>query len=61
MHKVGVDVDHAMLRLLSWQRLDGIRMQCPPWPAPLHVLAGLLTAKGLGWRDKWQLARPCRR
>lgn len=58
MHKVGVDVDHAMLRLpLSWQRLDGIRMQCPPWPAPLHVLAGLLAAKGLGWRDKWQLAR----
>ena len=58
MHKVGVDVDHAMLRLpLSWQRQDGIAMQCPRWPAPLHVLAGLLSAGGLGWRDKWRLAR----
>jgi squalene-associated FAD-dependent desaturase len=57
MHKAGVDVDRAMLRLpLSWQRQDGISMQCPRWPAPLHVLAGLLAAKGLGWRDKWQLA-----
>lgn len=26
-------------------------------PAPLHVLAALLAARGLGWRDKWAAAR----
>ncbi|WP_370459651.1 hydroxysqualene dehydroxylase HpnE [Aquitalea sp. LB_tupeE] len=58
MRKVGVDEATAMLRLpLVWQRQGGMRMQCPRWPAPLHVLAGLLTASGIGWWDKWQLAR----
>ena len=58
MRRVGVDDAKAMLRLpLVWQRQGGMRMQCPRWPAPLHVLAGLLTASGIGWRDKWQLAR----
>lgn len=58
MRKVGVDPELVMQRLpLSWHRQDGIRMQCPRWPAPLHVLAGLLTARGLGWADKWWLAR----
>lgn len=57
MRKVGVEVDSAMLRLpLAWQRQDGIALQCPRWPAPLHVLAGLWSARGLSWRDKWQLA-----
>ena len=58
MRKVGVDDAALMLRLpLHWQRQGGIRLQCPRWPAPLHVLAGLLTASGIGWPDKWQLAR----
>jgi len=27
-------------------------LACPPLPAPLHLLAGLLGARGLSWRDK---------
>ena len=58
MRKVGVDEQSAMLRQpLCWHRLHGVRMQCPRWPAPLHVLVGLLRAGGLGWAAKWQLAR----
>lgn len=28
------------------------RLRCPPWPAPLHLLAGLASARGLSWRDR---------
>ncbi|MBV8680586.1 MAG: FAD-dependent oxidoreductase [Aquitalea sp.] len=58
MRKVGVDEHRAMLRQpLAWQRQGGIQLCCPSWPAPWHVLAGLLRATGLGWPEKWQLAR----
>jgi squalene-associated FAD-dependent desaturase len=30
---------------------------CPPLPAPLHLLAGLLGARGLGWGEKLAAAR----
>ena len=42
---------------LRWHMVDGLQMQCPDWPAPFHLLAGLLTAKGIGWRDKLAMAR----
>lgn len=32
-------------------------LTCPRLPAPFHVLAGLLGARGLGWRDKLAAAR----
>ena len=32
-------------------------LACPRLPAPLHLLAGLLSARGLGWRDKLAAAR----
>ena len=32
-------------------------LTCPRLPAPLHLLAGLLGARGLGWRDKLAAAR----
>jgi len=32
-------------------------LACPRLPAPLHLLAGLLGARGLGWRDKLAAAR----
>lgn len=28
------------------------RLRCPPWPAPLHLLGGLVSARGLSWRDR---------
>lgn len=32
-------------------------LACPSLPAPLHLLAGLLGAKGLGWAEKFAAAR----
>ena len=32
-------------------------LRCPPWPAPLHLLAGVLAWKGLPWRDRAQVLR----
>lgn len=40
------------------------RLQCPPLPAPLHLLAGACTWSGIGWRDRRALvgmARAARR
>lgn len=28
------------------------RLRCPPWPAPLHLLGGLISARGLSWPDR---------
>lgn len=36
---------------------DRFRLRCPPWPAPLHLLAGLATARGLTWRDRFSAAQ----
>ncbi len=33
------------------------RLACPTLPAPLHLLAGLATAQGLGWTDRFGAAR----
>ena len=57
MATVGVDEREALLRLpMRWQRQGGISLRCPRLPAPLHLVAGLLTARGIGWRDKGRLA-----
>lgn len=57
MAMVGVDERQALLRLpMRWQRQGGISLSCPRLPAPLHLAAGLLTARGIGWRDKARLA-----
>ncbi len=29
-----------------------LELRCPPWPAPLHLAAGLLGASGLSWGDR---------
>ncbi|NDV12815.1 hydroxysqualene dehydroxylase HpnE [Crenobacter caeni] len=53
MRTVGVDPEQALLRLpLSWPMLDALNFTTPALPSPLHVLAGLLAAKRLSWRDK---------
>ena len=42
------------LRLVSG---SGFRLACPPLPAPLHLLAGLLGARGLSWADRLAAVR----
>lgn len=36
-----------------------VRLACPPLPAPAHLVAGLLTLKGLTFSDKIALLRAC--
>lgn len=58
MREVGVQPESALQSApLRWFQFDGIDMRCPDLPAPLHMLWGLLTAKGLRWSQKWALAR----
>jgi len=48
----------GLMRLpLVVEQPPDFRLACPRLPAPLHLLAGLLGARGLGWREKWQAAR----
>jgi zeta-carotene desaturase len=32
-------------------------LSCPPWASPLHLVAGLLRWKALGWLDRWSALR----
>ncbi len=58
MRDVGVDVDHALLRLpLSLRFADGGGLKLPRLPAPLDLLVGIFTARGWTWRDKSSLLR----
>ena len=34
-----------------------LELRAPRWPAPLHLLAALLRARGLGWRERLAAAR----
>ncbi|RZA32425.1 MAG: phytoene dehydrogenase, partial [Lysobacteraceae bacterium] len=61
LRQVGVDPDTALLRLPVQMRYPegsgGMDFVAPRWPAPLHLLAALLRAKGLARADKLALAR----
>jgi len=53
MREVGADPDQQLLRLpLTWRIHEQFSLQAARLPAPLHLLAGLLTAKGLPWTDR---------
>lgn len=53
MRLVGVDVDTTLLRLpLTLEIADQFQLKTPCLPAPLHLLTGLLTAKGLSLADR---------
>ncbi|MHB1352729.1 MAG: hydroxysqualene dehydroxylase HpnE [Thiobacillus sp.] len=42
---------------LAFDQPPDFGLRCPRFPAPLHLVAGLLGARGLGWRDKYAAAR----
>jgi squalene-associated FAD-dependent desaturase len=52
------DVAACLWRLpLRLEQPPDFRLVCPRLPAPLHLAAGLLAARGLGWGDKLAAAR----
>jgi len=53
MRQVGADPERLLDRR-PLQVVDdaGFCLALPKWPAPLNVAWGLLTAKGVGWREK---------
>lgn len=61
--EVGIDPDAALLRLPVQMRYPfpeesgGMDFVAPRWPAPFHLLAALLRARGLARADKMALAR----
>lgn len=58
MAHVGVAPAHALLRLpLVLRKPDGSGLALPAWPAPFDAMAGILTARGWGWADKFSLLR----
>ncbi len=53
---VGVDPQTALLRQpMTLRFADGSGLQFPDWPTPLDALAGIATARGWSWGDKWSL------
>jgi len=60
MRIAGIDPARALLRLplqMRYPEGSGMDFVTPRLPAPLHMLAGLLRAKGLDRDDKFALAR----
>ena len=64
MTQVGADPARLLQRQplhLEYPAAPGIHaplcIHAPDWPAPLHMAAALLGAKGLGWADKWAAIR----
>ena len=64
MRELGIDPEQRLQRLgLGLRSADGrYRLQAwPRLPRPLHLLAGIATARGLGWPDRCALAALMRR
>lgn len=58
LRTLGVHEQRAFLRLpLALRYADGSGLKLPPLPAPLHALAGIATARGWRWGERWALLR----
>ena len=59
MRELGRDPDALLYReTLRLEAADGrFRLHAPALPAPLHLLAALWGARGLGWKDRYAIAR----
>lgn len=55
--RVGAPAGAFLRTPLRLDAIDGFRLACPPLPAPWHLLAGLLTARGIGWSDRLAAGR----
>ena len=54
MRTVGVDTHTHLWRMPLTLRLpDGQGLQLPDWPSPLNMLAGIASARGWQWSEKW--------
>lgn len=56
LHPGGTD-EGLWRRPLSLNQPPDFSLACPRLPAPLHLLAGLLSARGLSWREKGAAVR----
>ncbi|KAF0843925.1 squalene-associated FAD-dependent desaturase [Methylovorus glucosotrophus] len=59
LSQAGVDEAQALMRLpLDLRLAEGFELQAADaWPAPLHLLLGLLRAKGLSWSERFSAIR----
>ena len=58
MRLVGLEPERLLLRQpLRMVTPQGQGLRLPNWPVPLDVLAGIATARGWTWADKWSLLR----
>ena len=58
MPTVGADPATHLKRLpLDLRFADGEGLALPLWPSPLDALAGIATARGWTWGDRWSLLR----
>lgn len=51
MRKVGLDESGLERQPMQMRMHPGVSLTTPAWPAPLHLVWGLLTAQGLNWKD----------
>lgn len=58
MRTVGADPASHLQRLpLDLRFADDAGLALPMWPSPLDALAGIATARGWTWTDRWSLLR----
>lgn len=55
--RVGASAAAFLRTPLRLETVDGFRLACPKVPAPWHLLAALLGARGIGWSDRLAAAR----
>lgn len=49
---------HALLRRpMQLTAVDGLHVSTPRLPAPFHLLAALIGARGIDWQERWALVR----
>jgi hydroxysqualene dehydroxylase len=56
LRRIGADANVRLQKRLAVQIVDASgnssRLVCPSWPAPLHLLAGVVSWSALDWRDR---------
>lgn len=57
----GNETDSLWRRPLRLDAPPAFHLACPAWPAPFHLLAGFIAARGLRWREKWAALHWARR